>query len=180
MRAGLGLDELEGGADGVGGGVGGPAQQSVGLAHLHQHGAEVVALLQGGAAVLLAHFAAAELHHPGNHLVHAGVCGGVDDLGLADIEAVFPGGGVDLVRIAHQDDVHQVLLDEARGGLLDAGVGALGKDDGASVGLQIVQKSGKHGLLPPYVCIFAGGTRTDGFIIHQLPPGLNGELRFFP
>ena len=135
MRAGLGLDELEGGADGVCGGVGGAAQQGVGLAHLHQHGAEVVALLQSGAAVVLAHLAPAELHHLGDHLVHAGVGLGIEDLGPADVEAVLRGGGVDLVRIAHQDDVHQILLDEAGGGLLDAGIGALGEDDGAAVGL---------------------------------------------
>ena len=82
---GLGLDELQGGADGVGGGVGGAAQQTVGHAHLYQHGAEVVALHQGGAALVGGHLAAAQRHHLLHHLVHVGIGGGVDDLSTPDV-----------------------------------------------------------------------------------------------
>ena len=60
LVAGLGLDELQGGTDRVGGGIGGAAQQSVGIAHLHQHGAEVVALLERGAALVGGHLALAQ------------------------------------------------------------------------------------------------------------------------
>ena len=42
----LGLDELQRGTDRVGRGVGSAAEQAVGLAHLDEHGAEVVALLE--------------------------------------------------------------------------------------------------------------------------------------
>ena len=152
MRAGLGLDELEGGADGVGSGVGRAAQKGVGLAHLHQHGAEVIALLERGAAVVLAHLALAQLHHLGHHLVHPSVGLGVDDLRAGNVKAVLLRSSLDLLHIAHQDDVHQVLLHQARRGLLDAGVGTLGKDNGAAVLLQILQKSGKHGVFPPFLC----------------------------
>ena len=44
MCALLGLDKLQRGTNGIGGGVGRAAQQAVGNAHLHQHGAEIVAL----------------------------------------------------------------------------------------------------------------------------------------
>ncbi len=166
MRAGLGLDQLQGGAHGVGGGIGGAAQQSVGLAHLHQHGAEVVALLQGGAAVVLAHLALAQLHHLADHLVHTVIGGGIQDRCAGDVKAVLFSGGLHLVHIAHQDHVHQVLLHQAGGGLLDAGVRALGEDDGAAGFLQIVQKSGKHVVIPPFLL---GGSRRPPVVFHYTP-----------
>ena len=180
VRAGLGLDELECRTDGVGGGVGGAAQQGVGLAQLHQHGAEVVALLEGGAALVLAHLALAQLHHLGHHLVHAGVGGGVNDLRPGDVEAVLLRRGLDLLHIAHQDHVHQILLQQPGGGLQNAGVGSLGEHDGAAVLLQILQKTGKHGLLPPFFCsvLCAGpGPAPSNPIIHLTGPGLNAILQ---
>ena len=72
LLPGLVLMSCRAGTHGVGGGIGGAAQQSVGLAHLHQHGAEVIALLQVAADLLLRHLALAQLHHLLNHLLHAG------------------------------------------------------------------------------------------------------------
>ena len=153
MGAGLGLDDLQGGADGVGGGVGGAAQQGVGLAHLHQHGAEIVTLFESGPAVLLAHLAAAEFHHLGHHLIHGGIGGGINDLSLGDIKAARGCGGLHLVHVAHQDHVHQILGHKTLGGLQNALVGTLGEYNGAAVFLQILQKSGKHGLVLRFIMV---------------------------
>ncbi len=46
LLPGLVFTSCGGGTDGVGGGVGRAAQQAVGHPHRHQHGAEIVALLQ--------------------------------------------------------------------------------------------------------------------------------------
>ena len=125
----LGLDQLQGGADGVGGGVGGAAQQGVGHAHLHQHGAKVVALLQGGPALIGGHLALAQLHHLLHHGVHAVIVLRVNDDGAADIEAGLLGGGLDLLLVAHQHGGQEGPGQQPGGCLQDAGVGALGKDD---------------------------------------------------
>ena len=149
MRALLRLDQLQCRTDGVGGGVGRAAEQRVGLAHLDEHGAEIVALGQRGAAVFLRHLALAQLDHLCDHLIHTGVGGRVDDLGLGDVEAALGCGSLDLVDIADEDDVHQIVLDEAVSRFEDAGVGAFGKDDGAAGSLQCVDQLCKHGILPP-------------------------------
>ena len=48
-----------------------------------------------------------------DHLVHAFICSGVDDGGLADAEVALLGRGLDLGFIADQDDIHQVFLEKA-------------------------------------------------------------------
>ena len=98
----LGLDELQRGTDGIGGGVGGAAEQAVGLAHLDEHGAEVVALLERGAALVGGHLALAQLDHLLDHRVHALVILGVDDLGAADVEADVLGHNGDLLGVADE------------------------------------------------------------------------------
>ncbi len=140
------LDDLQGGTDGIGGGIGSAAQQSVGVAHLHQHGAEVVALLQQLAALLSAHLALAQLHHQIHHLVHAVEFGGVDDLGAVHVEAGLFGGGADLIRVAHQNGGQEIALEQAVGRLQNTGVGALGEHDLAGVLLQLLNQEFKHGF----------------------------------
>lgn len=49
------------------------------------------------------------------------------------VEAALFGCGLDLVDIADEDDVHQIVLDEAVSRFENTGVGAFGKDDGAAV-----------------------------------------------
>ena len=102
LVAGLGLDELQRGTDRVGRGIGGAAEQTVGLAHLDEHGAEVVALFERGAALVGGHLALAQLDHLVDHLVHALVVFGVDDLGAADVEADVLGCGGDLIGVADE------------------------------------------------------------------------------
>ena len=144
MCAGLGLDQLQCRTNGVGGGIGSAAQQSVGLAHLHQHGAEVVALHQGCAALFGAHLALAQIHHGGHHGVHLGISGRVEDGDTGDIEAVVGRCGANLAFIAHQDHVHQVFILQTERGLQDARIGTFGKHDGAALCFQVFSQLCKH------------------------------------
>ena len=140
----LGLDDLQSGTDRIGGGVGSAAQQSVGIAHLHQHGAEVIGLRERLAAVLLGHLALAELYHQGHHLVHVGKGGGVDDDGAANVEAGLLGGRLNLGLIAHQNGGQERTGQQTGGSLQNAGIGALGEDDLAGMRLQLVDQKLKH------------------------------------
>ena len=182
LVAGLGLHQLQGGTDGVGGGVGGAAQQAVGLAHLHQHGAEVVALLQGLAALLGGHLALAELHHRGHHLIHAGIGGGVDDLGAANVEAAVLGGGLHGLLIAHEDGGQEGAGEQTGGCLQDAGVGALGEDDGPGMGLQLLNEFLEHSGFPSIKSEFpaprAGGSKQQRYYNADAGKMQDGKPRF--
>ncbi len=129
MCALLGLDQLQSGTDGVGGGVGSAAQQAVCLAHLHQHGAEVVGLLQQSAALLCGLLALAQLHHGADHLIKTGVVLRVDDLGSGNIKVTGGGSSLALSLVAHHDDLQHALGQQLASGLQDAGVIALGEND---------------------------------------------------
>ena len=145
LVAGLGLDQLEGGAHGVGGGVGGAAQQGVGNPHLHQHGAEVVALLQVGPDGVHVHLALAELIHLLGHGVHIGIIFGVHDLRPVDTETALGGGGLHGLHIAHQHRLQEVAgLDQPVGGGQDTGIGALGEHNLLRVLLQGFDQSFKQ------------------------------------
>ena len=78
------------------------AVEAVGLAHLDEHGAEVVALLERGAALVGGHLALAQRDHLVDHLVHAVEILGVDDLGTADVEADVLSGGGNLIGVADE------------------------------------------------------------------------------
>ena len=157
--AGLGLDELQSGTHGVGGGVGGAAQQGVGLAHLHQHGAEVVALLEVGAALVGGHLALTQSDHGVDHLVHAFVGQGVDDLHAGEVIAQLLGLGVELFLGADQHGGEETVGLQAGSSLHDTGIGAVGKDDLAGVRFQDLNKLIEH------------------FVFLQLE---NVAIRFFP
>ena len=144
MRAFLGLDQLQSGADGISGGVGSAAQQAVSLAHLYQHGAEVVALEQVGLALLGGHLALAQLNHLCNHFIHLGIGLGINDLYALDIKAALLGSGLNLGHVANQDNLHNALCLDAGSGFQDTSVGALGEDDGLGVLLQLFNQSIKH------------------------------------
>ena len=169
MCALLRLDQLECRTDGIGRGIGSAAEQSVGLAHLDEHGAEVVALCKRRAALFLGHFALAKLDHLCDHLVHALIGGRIDDGGLADAEAALFRSSLDLVRVADQDHVHQILLEQAVGGFQNTGVGAFGKDDGAARGLQSVKQFRKHSIYLQ----FCGYPHISASSIQRFSPGLN-------
>ena len=141
----LGLDELQGGTHGVGGGVGGAAEQGVGQTLFHQHGAEVVGLHEHGAGVLGRGLALAQRDEVVDELVHVGIGRGVEDLQTLDVEAALGGCCLDLIDIADEHGGEEAVLLQARGGLEDAGVGALGVDDLAGIGFENFYEIFKHG-----------------------------------
>ena len=118
----LGLDELQRGTDRVGRGVGSAAEQAVGLAHLDEHGAEVVALLERGAALVGGHLALAQLHQGGDHLLHVGEGLGINDLSAPDVEADLLGHLPALLGVADQDRGQEGTGPQAGRGLQHAGL----------------------------------------------------------
>ena len=140
----LGLDQLQSGADGIGGGVGGAAQQAVGLAHLDQHGAEVVGLLQQCGALLSGLLALAQLDHGVDHLIKTGVVLRVNDLSSGNIETTGSGSSLALSLVADHHDLQHALSQQLACSLQDAGVIALGKNDRLGVCLQLGHQRCKH------------------------------------
>ena len=157
LDAGLALDELQRRAHGVGGGVGCAAQQAVCLAHLDQHGAEVVALGQGGAALLIGHLALAQLHHLGDHLVKAFIAGGVQDLCAVNGKAALGSRLLDLIHVAQQDDLQGLACHQTAGSGQNAGIGTLGKYDRFGFCLQLLFKILENGHTS-YLHIFRAAT----------------------
>ena len=150
----LGLDELQRRTDGVRGGVGRAAEQGVGHAHLHEHGAEVVALLEVGADFFHGHFALAQVKHALSHLVHLVVVGGIDDLETLDVEVAGLGRRLHVIDIADKDRRQEAALLQAGSGLEDAGVGALGVNDLARIGFENFNQIFEHGVFLQYISIF--------------------------
>ena len=144
MCALLGLDQLQSGTDGVRGRVGSAAQQAVCLAHLHQHGAKVVGLLQQGGALLSGLLALAQLHHGADHLIKTGVVLWVDDLGSGNIKVTGGGSSLALCLVAHHDDLQHALGQQLACCLQDAGVIALGENDRLGICLQLCYQRCKH------------------------------------
>ena len=157
LDAGLALDQLQSRTDGVSGGVSGAAQQAVGLAHLDQHGAKVIALGQSGTALLVGHFALAQLNHFGNHCVKLRVSGGIKDLGTGDIKIAVGSSLFDGLGLAQQDDLQGLASQQTAGGGQDTSIGALSKDDGLRLGLQFLLKIFKNGHTN-YLHVFAQST----------------------
>ena len=144
MRARLRLDELQGGTDGVSRGIGRAAQQSVRIAHLHEHRAEIVALGQRLAALLCSHLALAQGDHLLDHLVHAGIGRGVDDLQALDVEAALDSCCFDLFGRADEDRGKEAALLQAVGSLEDTGIRPFGKDNLARICLENFNQTVKH------------------------------------
>ena len=144
MCALLGLDQLQGGTDGIGGGVGSATQQAVSLAHLHQHGAKVVGLFQQSSALLSGLLALAQFHHGVDHLIEACVILRVDDLGSGNIKITGGGSSLALSLVAHHDDLQHALGQQLCSGLQNAGIIALGENDRLGICLQLCYQRCKH------------------------------------
>ena len=154
MGALAGLNQLERGANGIGGGVGSAAEQRIGIAHLDQHGAEVVALLEVGAAVLGGHLALAELDHLLDHRFHVGVGGGVDDLKTLNVKPALSGLGLNDLNLTDQDRGQESALLQLCSGFQDTGVVALGEDDLPGIGAELGFQNIEHNSFPPRVFVF--------------------------
>jgi len=140
----LGLDQLQSGADGISGGVSSAAQQAVSLAHLDQHGAEVVGLLQHCGTLFSGLLALAQLDHGVHHLVETCVVLRVNDLSSGNIKIACGSSGLALSLVAHHDNLQNALGQQLAGCLQDAGVIALGKNDRLGVCLQLCYQRCEH------------------------------------
>ena len=99
-------------------------------------------------AVFGAHLALAQRDHRLDHLVHAFVGSGIDDLSAGNVEAPFGSGLLDLIDNAHEDDAHQLLGEQLAGRFLDTRVHAFGEDDRFGIFLYFCDQLIKH-LIPP-------------------------------
>ena len=139
LRAGSGLQDLQGRAQHVAGGVAGARDEAVRFAHLHHHHAEVQLVVHKLEGLLERHaLRRAQL----GQLLGIGLAqlGGaeVDDAGALQVAA----GSGDVVGVAQDDEGGDALGENRLGGLEGADVVALGKHDGLLVGL----RAGDHGI----------------------------------
>ncbi len=152
VRALLGLDELECGADGIGGGVGCSAEQSIGLAHLDEHGAEVVALesaARASSAVTLPRRSSTIF----STIASISIGQRIDYLKTLDIEAALCSRCLDLIDVADENRSQEAVLLEPCCGLENARIAAFGIDDLAGIGFKVSLSDFQTWLIPPE-CLF--------------------------
>ncbi len=127
LGPGGGLQDLQCGAQSVGGGVACAGDQAVGIAHLDHHGAKVGAVVHQLASLLDGHalLGAQAPELLGIDLV-LGRGAGIDDGGTRHVN-----GHAGVVK---NDQVGQILVDDLRGCLQGARIFALRKHDGLLVG----------------------------------------------
>ena len=134
--AGLGLDDLETGAQHVAGGVLGAGHHAVHIAFVDHHNAEIQLFLHGlsglfdGHALLFTQLAIGL----GEILEPLG-SGGVHDLDAADVGALLGGDLFHFVLVAHQGHLADAFLDQDGGGGDGALFGAFGQDDALALEL---------------------------------------------
>ena len=107
-------------------------KQAVRIAHLHQHRAEIVGLLQRLAAGCLIHLATAQLNHARDHLIHIHEFFRTHDRDSAQIVAVQLRRRCDLFFISQQDRIQDPFLVQADHCLLDTVVRPFGEYDAYS------------------------------------------------
>ena len=128
--AGLGLDELEGGADRVGGRVHSARDHGVDEAFVHHHRAEVADVGHDVAgAVQRDPLVPAQLEVPLAESVEQLAVERVDHGHVVEDEAEFGGPLANGVGVAEQGQVAHLAASDAGGGAQDPVVGALGQDD---------------------------------------------------
>ena len=122
------------------------------VAHLDEHGAEVVALGERGARVLCGDLAAAQLDHLLDHRVHFGIGQRIDYLKTLDIEAALCSRCLDLIDVADENRSQEAVLLEPCCGLENARIAALGIDNLAGIGFKYLSDF-QTWLIPPE-CLF--------------------------
>ena len=140
----LGLNQLQSRTNGISGGVGSAAQQSVSLAHLYQHGAEVVALCQICLDGIHVHLALAQLKHLLCHLIEFSVVCRINDGSLLDVKTALCSSSLYFVNAADEDNVHQVILEQTSSCLQNTSVRTLCENDSSALFLQSSNQILKH------------------------------------
>jgi hypothetical protein len=126
----LGLDELEGRADGIGRGMQGPGYQAVGVALVDHHRPEEDGVLHDLARLLGRHaLGLAQLAVRRGVVVEFLRRLGIERWHGAHVHALILGRGFDLRPVADQGDVGQLLARDDSRGLDCPGLFALGEDD---------------------------------------------------
>lgn len=129
LGTGFGFDDLQGGPDGVGGGVNGTGDETVDFAEGEHDGAEPDMVVEevgggfGGEAFVFAHF------DEGADVVLADV-GGVEDFDVGrEFDLLAFGNAVDFFGVADEDAAGDAALGAEGGGADGAGFVAFGEDD---------------------------------------------------
>ena len=139
LVAGLGLDDLQSRTDCVSGGIGSTAQEAVSLAHLDQHGAEIVSFGKDGACLFGGHaFGLSDLTEHVHHLVHLVIVFGIDNDRAADVEALDLSCFLDLIHLSEKDGGQEVAGQKTGSRLQDSRVAALCEDDPLRLLFQLV------------------------------------------
>ena len=140
----LGLHQLQSRADGISSGVCGAAQQGIGVTHLHQHGAKVIALGQRFPAILSGHLALAEGNHLLHHGVHLRVSSRVDDLDAFHVKVPGGGSSLDRLHLTNENRGQEAAFFQPVRGLQNSGIGAFGKDNFPGIRFQDFNHRIKH------------------------------------
>ena len=101
-------------------------------------------------AVLRGHLALAQLDHRRDHLVHALVGRGIEDLQTFDVKAALGRSRLHGFDVADENGGQEAVLLQAGGRFEDARVGALGVDDLARIGFQNFNQIFKHNIVLRY------------------------------
>ena len=143
LLAGLGLDDLQGRAHGVGGGVHGAGDQAVGVAEHHEHGAEVAGVGQLLAGLLLGHaLLGAQFAQLGDHRSeHFLVVLGLELRLFKGFETKLLAAGENAFPVSDDDQIDDITLKQIVGRLDDAVFGSFRKHDGFLVRLGLAQQT---------------------------------------
>ena len=145
------FDQLEGRSDGVRSRIRRSSEQAVGLAHLYEHGPEIVAVRREFSGVFLGELALAEFYHLCDHFVKAFVVRRVDDLAPGKIIAALFGSLFEFRLAADEDDLQNARFSEFGSGVHDARVRSVREDNGARSGFQLLGQfiENRHFDIPP-------------------------------
>ena len=128
--AGFCLDDLQSRTDCVCSGIGCAAEQAVSNAHLDQHSAEIVTLLEDRKSLLGSHaLALSEFAEAVNHLVHFIIILRINDLCPTDIVACFFSCMLHFVGLAQKNRSQEAACKKTGSSLKNTGIRALCKDD---------------------------------------------------
>ena len=103
---------------------------AVSLAHVDEHGAEIVRIAQLNACFFFGCFAFAAFYEFSDHVVVFCIVVWIDDLYAVDVDASFFGNGLNFFRIAEKDRDDQTVLLMACDSAEDADVFTFWKYDG--------------------------------------------------
>ena len=140
----LGLNQLQSRTNGISSRISSAAQQSISLTHLYQHGAEVIALCQVCLDGIHVHLALAQIKHGLCHLFHLRIGCRINDSCTGNIKVSSCSSVLYFLFSTDQDNIHQVILQQACSSLQNAGIRALSENNCSAICLQCSNQILKH------------------------------------